>query len=94
VDVWAIGCIFSEILTGQPLFAAETDIDQLYKIMRYCGPLTSRYIECFQKNPHYGGIRVPEIGKQVPLENRCGGMSRTAIDWLKVKLISLALVCF
>jgi cyclin-dependent kinase-like len=29
VDVWAIGCIFVELLTGRPLFAAETDYETL-----------------------------------------------------------------
>lgn len=37
VDVWAIGCIFAEILTAQPLFPAISDIDQLYRIMKCCG---------------------------------------------------------
>jgi cyclin-dependent kinase-like len=37
VDVWATGCIFAEILTGQPLFPGDTDIDQLYRIMKCLG---------------------------------------------------------
>ena len=37
VDIWAIGCIFAEILNGQPLFPGDTDIDQLYKIIKCFG---------------------------------------------------------
>jgi cyclin-dependent kinase-like len=37
VDIWAIGCIFSELLTSQPLFPGDTDIDQLYRIMKCLG---------------------------------------------------------
>ena len=39
VDIWAIGCIFAEILTSQPLFPGDTDIDQLYRIMKCFGKL-------------------------------------------------------
>jgi cyclin-dependent kinase-like len=34
VDVWAIGCIFVELLTGRPLFAAETDYETLKQILQ------------------------------------------------------------
>ena len=37
VDVWAIGCMFSEMLTGEPLFPGESDIDQLHLIMKCFG---------------------------------------------------------
>lgn len=37
VDVWAIGCIFAELLSSQPLFPGDTDLDQLYRIMKYIG---------------------------------------------------------
>lgn len=51
VDIWAIGCIFAEILTGQPLFPGDTDIDQLYRIIKSLGKLTKRHMEVFLKNP-------------------------------------------
>ena len=37
VDIWAAGCIFAEILTGEPLFPGDTDLDQLYRIMKCLG---------------------------------------------------------
>lgn len=37
VDVWAIGCLFSEMLTGEPLFPGESDIDQLHLITKCFG---------------------------------------------------------
>lgn len=37
VDVWALGCIFYEILTLKPLFPGETQSDQLNKIHHILG---------------------------------------------------------
>lgn len=51
VDIWAIGCIIAEVLTGQPLFPGDTDIDQLYRIIKCLGKLTKRHMEVFLKNP-------------------------------------------
>lgn len=37
VDVWAIGCVFAELLSGQPLWPGKSDVDQLYLIQRTLG---------------------------------------------------------
>lgn len=34
VDVWAIGCIFAELVTGRALFAGDSDIDMLRLVLR------------------------------------------------------------
>ncbi|KAI9222506.1 kinase-like domain-containing protein [Blastocladiella britannica] len=53
VDMWAVGCIFSEILTGQPLFPGDSDIDQLYRIMKCLG-ISTFYVYCTKDHdPHY-----------------------------------------
>ncbi|TKR62239.1 hypothetical protein L596_026227 [Steinernema carpocapsae] len=37
VDVWSIGCIFAEMASKKPLFAGDSEIDQLFKIFRVLG---------------------------------------------------------
>ena len=37
VDVWAVGCVFAELLSGLPLWPGKSDMDQLYLIRRTLG---------------------------------------------------------
>lgn len=39
VDVWAIGCVFAELLSGQALWPGRSDVDQLYLIQKTLGEL-------------------------------------------------------
>jgi len=48
VDIWAIGCILYELLTGVPLFPGESDLDTLSKIVKWSRKdLTPYHKECF-----------------------------------------------
>jgi len=37
IDVWSVGCIFAEMINGQPLFRGRDNADQLLQIMRHRG---------------------------------------------------------
>ncbi|XP_076860125.1 cyclin-dependent kinase 20 isoform X2 [Brachyhypopomus gauderio] len=37
VDLWAVGCIFGELLNNSPLFPGENDIEQLCCVLRVLG---------------------------------------------------------
>ncbi|CAG4956175.1 unnamed protein product [Parnassius apollo] len=43
VDIWAMGCLFAEMLTGDPLFPGDSDIDQLALIIKIVGKLAPRH---------------------------------------------------
>ncbi|XP_048519827.1 cyclin-dependent kinase-like 2 isoform X2 [Dendroctonus ponderosae] len=50
VDIWAIGCLFAEMITGDPLFPGESDIDQLYLIVRMLGKPCIRHQHLMTRN--------------------------------------------
>ncbi|KAF0731953.1 hypothetical protein Ae201684_010904 [Aphanomyces euteiches] len=83
VDVWAVGCMFAEITTGMPLFPGDSDIDQLYHIIKCLGRITSRQQELFRKNSLYVGVKLPEVTEVETLEERFPQLDKVAIDFLK-----------
>lgn len=64
-DMWSLGCIFYEMLTNQPLFAGDSEIDQLFKIFHILGtPNTTIWPELKdlpdwnEKFPHFNGTGI------------------------------------
>jgi cyclin-dependent kinase 2 len=53
IDVWSIGCIFAELVTGQALFPADSEIDQLYKIFQVLGTPNERVWQGVSTLPYY-----------------------------------------
>lgn len=58
VDIWAIGCLYAEMLTGDPIFPGDSDIDQIYHITKCFGFLCPRHKELIAKNPIFNGTNV------------------------------------
>ncbi|TVY56330.1 Cyclin-dependent kinase 1 [Lachnellula cervina] len=40
VDMWSVGCIFAEMCTRKPLFAGDSEIDEIFKIFKLLGTPT------------------------------------------------------
>lgn len=54
VDVWSIGCIFAEMVSGgTALFPGDSEIDQLYRIFRVLGTPTDEMWEGVSELPDY-----------------------------------------
>ncbi|OCT58254.1 hypothetical protein XELAEV_18002192mg [Xenopus laevis] len=60
VDVWAVGCVFAELLSGQPLWPGKSDMDQLHCIIRTLGKLIPRHQYIFHSNQFFHGASIPE----------------------------------
>jgi len=41
IDIWAAGCILSELFLLSPLFKGKTEGDQLFKIFEVLGSFTA-----------------------------------------------------
>lgn len=88
VDVWAIGCVFAEMLTSRPLWPGRSDIDQLYHIIQTQGSLTPRHVQIFSSNAYFNGLKIPEPDPENmrPLDIRFHAFGNVAISMLKCSL--------
>jgi serine/threonine protein kinase len=59
LDVWSSGCVFAELLLGQPIFPGESGVDQLVEIIKVLGTPSREQIR--QMNPNYQEFRFPQI---------------------------------
>ena len=57
VDMWSVGCIFGELLLGQPLFPGQGEIDQLDKVSRVLGAFSATKHPHLSKLPHFAKLR-------------------------------------
>ncbi|KAK6187652.1 hypothetical protein SNE40_005631 [Patella caerulea] len=82
VDVWAIGCVFSELKTGQALWPGRSDLDQLYLIRKTLGDLTPRHMDIFSSNAFFKGMIIPNPERMEPLEEKFPNFSPNALSFL------------
>lgn len=61
VDMWSVGCIFAELLTGQPFFPGNSDIDQICKIRDKLGSLTEDIWPGVKSLPDWGKLIFPPL---------------------------------
>ncbi|TNN65585.1 Cyclin-dependent kinase-like 1 [Liparis tanakae] len=83
VDVWAIGCVLAELLSGMPLWPGKSDMDQLYLIRRTLGDLIPRHQQVFSNNQFFCGVSIPEPQEMEPLEQKSPNLSAQALSLMK-----------
>lgn len=59
IDIWSMGCVLGELLLGKPLFAGDTSVDQLVKIIQILG--TPSRSQMKSMNPNYTEFRFPDV---------------------------------
>nr|KAJ3419818.1 Cyclin-dependent kinase 20 [Polyrhizophydium stewartii] len=86
VDLWAVGCIFGELLNHSPLFPGQNDIDQLYCVISILGTPTKDTWPDLESLPDYGKIQFQAL-PPVQLEKLCPDASPEAVRLLKRFLV-------
>lgn len=79
VDIWAVGCLYSEMMTGEPLFPGESDIDQLFQIVRVLGKLSARHQILIMRNAMFKGMKQEQ---NTSLTQLFPNWNRDSIDFL------------
>jgi len=64
VDIWAVGCIFVEMVTKRPLFPGDSEIDELFRIFRTLGTPDEQMWPGVSKLPDYKPANFPHWGTQ------------------------------
>lgn len=59
LDIWSAGCVFAELLLGQPIFPGDSGVDQLVEIIKVLGTPTKEQIR--QMNSNYTEFKFPQI---------------------------------
>ena len=59
VDIWALGCVMAELLTGQFMFDEDTEEKMMGKVMDLRHALAERGLQAFDEWPAFQGL--PEL---------------------------------
>lgn len=77
IDIWAVGCIFGELINHTPLFPGDNDIDQLSRIIRTLGSISTDEWPEATELPDFGKISFCDT-EATPLEQVVPGASQPA----------------
>lgn len=84
IDMWSIGCIFGELLLKAPLFAGDSEINQLFKIFKLLGSPNEDNLPGYKTFPLFK-VEFPYWDQGTGLENKLKG---TCIDKDGIDLLS------
>uniref|UniRef100_H2YIX3 mitogen-activated protein kinase n=1 Tax=Ciona savignyi TaxID=51511 RepID=H2YIX3_CIOSA len=87
VDIWSVGCIMAELLTGQTLFPGSDHIDQLKSIMTLCGTPRDDLLEKIISQSARNFIKNLPIIPKKEFINVFVGANPKAVDLLERMLV-------
>ncbi|KAG9302799.1 hypothetical protein G9A89_009576 [Geosiphon pyriformis] len=59
IDMWAVGCVFAEMLKGKPILPGRSDFDQLEIIFQLCGSPTEESWPNWKELPLSKDVKAP-----------------------------------
>jgi mitogen-activated protein kinase 15 len=89
IDMWSVGCIMAELITGRPLFPGKSTKDMLKCVLEVTGiPDSKEYREIREKyDIQFGEEVFPDKISKKSLKNILVGASNDAIDFVNRLLI-------
>lgn len=82
VDIWSVGCIMAELITGRTLFPGKDHIDQLLRIMTLCGTPDAEFMKKITSEEARRYVRTLPIMKRKNFNEIFVGANPLAIDLL------------
>lgn len=83
VDIWSVGCIMAELMTGRPLFPGTDHIDQLKKTMALTGTPGPQLLQKITSDEAVRFIKSLPHNKKKDLRSIFQGANPLAIDLLE-----------
>jgi len=83
VDIWGVGCIFAEMVTGRPLFCGSSDQDQLVKIFKIMGTPTRSEWPAMADLPEYKNVETYPRYEGKKLKAVLPRLSKTGLDLIE-----------
>lgn len=94
IDVWSVGCILAEMLSGKPLFPGRDYHHQLTLILDVLGTPTLDEFYAITTRRSRDYIRALPFRKRRPFAQLFPNASALAVDFLTKTLVGSILVAF
>uniref|UniRef100_A0A8D3A477 cyclin-dependent kinase n=1 Tax=Scophthalmus maximus TaxID=52904 RepID=A0A8D3A477_SCOMX len=85
IDMWGVGCIFYEMITGRPLFPGSTVEDELHLIFRILGTPTEETWQGITTSEEFKTYNFPQYNAE-PLVNHAPRIDNDGHDLLSLLL--------
>jgi len=94
IDVWSVGCIFAEMINGQPLFRGRDNADQLLQIMRHRGTPSEAELKKIQEDAvslrFHRSFQLPDAHRFFSLRSSSSSIRRIllclGVPWYRLPL--------
>lgn len=83
VDMWSVGCIIGELITGKAIFPGSSTLNQIERILEITGRPTNKDIEDVESPLATNILDNINISKKKSFQSYFPGASEEVIDLLK-----------
>ncbi|VAI77057.1 unnamed protein product [Triticum turgidum subsp. durum] len=83
IDLWSLGCILAELLSLEPIFPGQSDIDQIGRIIGVLGNITEESFPGCSNLPDYNKIFFSKVEKPTGLKASLPNRSASEVSIVK-----------